>query len=174
MQNPVTMRGAKFLNNCGWAIVIGTPLAAGFLSFTPPTSAQEVKSGPIFENVTLSPNFSPDPRTLRGISGGAVPASKVAGRAETATGSCMGFVDEKADHKVVLTSFFKNLSIQVESPQDTTIAIKGPGGVWCNDDYQGKNPGISGQWLPGSYQIWVGSYQKNKETPYIIRISEGR
>jgi hypothetical protein len=59
----------------------------------------------------------------------------------------------------------------VESPQDTTILISGPGGTWCNDDFEGKNPGIAGQWLAGTYKVWVGSYDKNNYHPYIIRIS---
>jgi len=50
--------------------------------------------------------------------------------------------------------------------------VRGPGGSWCNDDYEGKNPGIVGQWLSGTYDIWVGSPQKNKYIPYIIRISQ--
>ena len=171
MHNPVPKQGSKFLDKCRWALFIGTPLVAGVLLFNAPASAQQAKSLPIFENATISPNFSPDPRTIRGISGGSVPASQVAGRTETATGPCVGFVDQKPDHTLVLTSFFKNLSIQVESPADTTLVIKGPGGSWCNDDYQGKNPSIGGQWLSGSYGIWVGSYQKNDNNPYLIRIT---
>jgi len=71
-----------------------------------------------------------------------------------------------------LTSFFNYLAIEVQSPEDTTIVIKGPGGSWCNDEYQGKNPGLAGQWQPGTYGIWVGSYDKSKFHPYIIKISE--
>ncbi|MEP0850296.1 hypothetical protein NDA00_02985 [Funiculus sociatus GB2-M2] len=134
--------------------------------------AQSVQSPPIFENVTLGPRFSPDPLTIRGISGGEVSAAKIAGRQETATGPCVGFTDEKPDHTVVLTSFFNYLAIEVQSPEDTTIVIKGPGGSWCNDEYQGKNPGLAGQWQPGTYGIWVGSYDKSKFHPYIIKISE--
>ena len=153
---------------------MATPLVASLLFFSTPTLAQQAKSLPIFENATIGPNFSPDPRTLRGISGGSVPAKNVAGRAETATGPCVGFVDGQPDHKLVLNSFFNYLSIEVDSPQDTTLVIKGPGGTWCNDDYQGKNAGISGQWLKGSYQIWVGSYEKKKYHPYVIQITEKR
>jgi hypothetical protein len=50
------------------------------------------------------------------------------------------------------------------------MVVKGPGGVWCNDDYQDKNAGISGQWLPGIYQVWVGNYNKQK-VPYTLKIS---
>lgn len=135
-------------------------------------SSVQAQKPPIFENVTLSPRFSPDPTIIRGISGGSVPAKTISGRADTATGPCVGFMDEKPDHVLVLTAFFNYLSIVVDSPDDTTIVVSGPGGTWCNDDYQGKNPGIAGQWLPGTYKIWIGSYDKTKFHPYIIKLTE--
>jgi hypothetical protein len=76
--------------------------------------------------------------TIRGISGGSVAANSVAGRKETPTGPCVGFVDEPPDHTINLTSFFNYLSLVVESPQDTTLVISGPGGSWCNDDFRAK------------------------------------
>jgi|SRR6478672_4083857 len=168
MHNLVPKRGSKLLNKFCWKAIVGTPIVASLLSLTAPTQAQTAP--PLFQNVTISPYSSQTPATIRGISGGSVPATKVAGRTETATGPCTGFTDEKPDHTLVLTSFFKNLSIEVESPEDTTIVVSGPGGTWCNDDHHGKNPGLSGQWLAGSYGIWVGSYEKNKYIPYVIRI----
>lgn len=133
---------------------------------------QPAQAQTIFENVTIRPKFSPDPMIIKGISGGSVPANSVAGRAETPTGPCVGFVDQPPDHTIVLRSFFNYLSLQVESPEDTTIVISGPGGSWCNDDFQGKNPGIAGQWLPGTYRVWVGSYDKKNYHPYVIKMSE--
>lgn len=129
------------------------------------------RSNTIFENLTLSPGFSPDPSTVRGISGGEMSASDVATRTQTATGACTGFVDEQPDHTIVLSSVFNFLNLQVESPEDTTLIVRGPGGTWCNDDYTGKNPGIAGQWLSGTYQIWVGSYRQNEYSPYVIRMT---
>ena len=113
-----------------------------------PVQAQPA-SPPIFENVSIGSNFSPNPLIVRGIGGGSVPAEKVAGRAETANGPCVGFVDAQADHTLVLKDFFKYLSLQLQSPEDTTIIVRGPGGSWCNDDSQGKNAGITGEWLAG-------------------------
>lgn len=146
------------------------------LSVDMPVHAQQIQSPiiSIFENVTLSPNFSPDPTTVRGISGGPLTASNVAGRAETVTGPCAGFVDEQPDHTIQLTEFFSYLSIQVESPEDTTLVVRGPGGSWCNDDYQSSNPGIAGQWLSGSYDVWVGSYNRDSYHPYVIRITDSQ
>jgi hypothetical protein len=136
----------------------------------PIADAQEAP--PIFGDITINHKFSPDPLTVRGMSGGSVPASTVGGRSKTPTGTCTGFVDETADHTLKLTSKFNYLKLQVESPADTTIMIKGPGGTWCNDDFDGKNPGIVGEWLKGTYQIWVGSYEKGKYLPYTLKITE--
>jgi hypothetical protein len=127
-------------------------------------------SGPLFESLTLTPNADPSPKTIRGISGGPIPASDVAGRPETATGPCLGFVDTQPDHILTLTQAFDFLSLQVQSAEDTTLVVKGPGGSWCNDNYLSLNPGIAGQWLPGRYEIWIGSHRNNGYFPYVIRV----
>ncbi|MEB3339161.1 MAG: hypothetical protein VKJ46_16950 [Leptolyngbyaceae bacterium] len=138
-----------------------------------PSQAQPKKSPNLLEDIKINPQFS-NPILLRGLSGGTTPAQNVAGRAETTTGPCVGFVNDKPDHTLVLPEFFKYLSLQVQSPEDTTLVVRGPGGSWCNDDNQGKNPGLVGQWLAGSYQIWVGTYNKTKFHPYQLRITKGR
>jgi hypothetical protein len=144
-------------------------VAIATLGFIPSAQAEST----IFEDVTLDPDrFSPT--TVRGISGGDKSGSEVAQRSETATGACTGFVDEPPDHTVVLSDVFNYLSLQVESPEDTTLIVRGPGGTWCNDDYTGKNPGIAGQWLSGTYQIWIGSYRQNEYSPYVIRMTTQR
>lgn len=127
---------------------------------------------PIFGDVTISSNFSPDPLVVRGMSGGSVDASNMAGQKETATGLCTGFVDQKPNHTLVLKTKFDYLKLLVQSPGDTTMIVSGPGGVWCNDDFDGKNPGMVGEWLPGTYKIWVGSYDKDKYFPYTLQITE--
>ncbi len=132
------------------------------------------QSQPIFENISLSPGFRPDPESLRGISGGEVAARTISERIDTSTGPCVGFVDRQPDHILTLTESFDYLSVEVESPEDTTLVISGPGGTWCNDDLQGKNPAIIGQWLAGNYRIWVGSYQRQKFHPYVVRLTETR
>lgn len=148
-------------------------LLAASIGASVPAQAQNIQPSPvtIFENVTLAPNFAPDPTTVRGISGGPLTAMDIAGRAETITGPCNGFVDEQPDHTIELTQFFNYLSLQIQSTDDTTLIVRGPGGTWCNDDYFGKNPGIAGQWLSGTYQIWIGSYEENAYHPYVIRMT---
>jgi len=176
----VKQRGTKFIRIFSWVTALSrrahypnlTAIIASGLFLGALTQAQPVQSQTIFENVRIGSKFSPDPTIIRGISGGSVPATSVADRKETPTGPCVGFVDEPPDHTIVLTNFFNYLSLVVESPQDTTIVISGPGGTWCNDDYQGKNPGVGGQWLAGTYRVWVGSYEQNNYLPYKLRISQ--
>ncbi len=143
-----------------------------FLTSTIHARADAQKTPPIFGDITISDKFSPDPFIVRGMSGGSVPGKQVAKRVQTATGPCTGFVDEAPDHTLVLTSKFNYLKLQVESPADTTLIIKGPGGTWCNDEFNGQNPGMVGEWLPGTYQIWVGSYEQGKYLPYTLQITK--
>lgn len=157
---------ASFLPYC---LLVSVYFLLPHSSMANPTSPM-----PIFENVSIGVGFKPDPKIIQGISGGLVNAREIAGTPETANGPCVGFVGENPNHTLVLTSQFNYLRLQIESPDDTdtTLVIRGPGGTWCNDDSDQKNAGIAGQWLPGTYQIWVGSYQKEKYSPYRIRITQ--
>ena len=128
----------------------------------------------IFEDVVLTPSAMANPTTLRGISGGPLTASRVAGRTDTVTGICTGFVDRNPDHRIELTEFFDYLSLQVESPEDTVLVVRGPGGSWCNDDVAGFNPGLTGEWFSGVYDVWVGSYNEQTYHPYVIRLSDSQ
>ena len=139
----------------------------GAIGFNLPLQAQSLP-------LSLSPQFTPDPAEASGLSGGSITASKVAGQADTSTGSCLGYVDSQPNHTLNLKALFSYLKVQVQSAEDTTIVVQGPGGTWCNDDFQNRNAGLDGEWLPGTYQIWVGTYRSDKITPYTLRITEVR
>ncbi len=129
------------------------------------------KSGlKLFENATIVTGKTPI--ILRGISGGTTETQALSLVAKTETGDCIGFIDREPDHEIILKNQFDYLSLNIKSPGDTVLLIKGPGGTWCNDDNIDRNPRIEGQWLPGSYQVWVGSYTQNSSYPYILEISE--
>lgn len=125
-------------------------------------------------SITLSPQFSPNPVELKGTAGGGASVSDIIGRAATPTGPCTGFANATPNHAITLKASFNSLNIGIESAQDTALVIRGPGGVWCNDDFQGKNPGVGGQWLAGKYEIWVSSYSKDRSIPYTLRIKAER
>ncbi len=123
------------------------------------------------EEITIDRKFISSPMTLEGISGGNSLAADVVRTENTATGYCDGFVHRQPNHIFRLNSFFDFLKVEVESAADTTIVIKGPGGVWCNDDAENANPIIEGQWQPGIYEVWIGSYQENVNNNYRIKIT---
>ena len=136
------------------ALVLGTGLGA-----TPARADISLNSG--FGQTSIS-----------GTAGGGTSLRDVAGKGETATGSCLGFGKGQPDQILRLNSGFRDLTVVVKSSVDTTIVVKGPGGTWCNDDFQGKNPGLDGQWQAGEYKIWIGTQGRNQSVNYVLKVSQ--
>jgi hypothetical protein len=157
-----------------WGLGLATGLTLALAVMAPRAVAQVAANPPMFTDLRLSPRFIPDPTRLRGMSGGEVPTEQLAGRLQTETGTCLGFVSEKPDHNLELTRFFDYLNVQVLSAGDTVMLIKGPGGTWCSDNRSIAGATVAGQWLPGRYRIWVGSAAANNYAPYSIEITEVR
>lgn len=123
-------------------------------------------------SLVINPGIINQPLIRQGTSGGIVTAREISQTGNTATGYCGGYVQLQPNHLLKLESFFEFLRLEVDSPVDTTIIVKGPGGVWCNDDSGSANPMIEGQWQPGVYQVWVGSYQPDSQDNYQLKIME--
>ena len=136
------------------------------------SSSKKASFVKMFEDIAIAPRFTPREIQLRGISGGGVETQKKSGRKATETGDCIGFVDAEPDHKITLTKPFQFLQMQVKSSGDTILLVRGPGGSWCSDDVSDRNPEISGDWLEGTYEIWVGSYEENTSFPYLLQLTE--
>lgn len=136
------------------------------------SSSKKASFVKMFEDIAIAPRFTPKEIQLRGISGGGVETQKKSGRKVTETGDCIGFIDTEPDHKITLTKPFKYLNMQVKSSGDTILLVRGPGGSWCSDDVSDRNPEISGDWLEGTYEIWVGSYEENTSFPYLLQLTE--
>ena len=136
------------------ALVLGTGLGA-----TPARADVSLNSG--FGQTSIS-----------GTAGGSTSLRDIAGKDETATGSCLGFGKGQPDQILRLNSAFRDLTVVVKSNTDTTIVVKGPGGTWCNDDFQGKNPGLDGQWQAGEYKIWIGTQGRNQSVNYVLKVSQ--
>jgi hypothetical protein len=137
-----------------------------------PTQAILSAQRGLFRTITLSPRFEPDPLQLLGISGGRVTAAATTGRLNTETGSCAGYIGRQPDYRLVLNQDFDYLNLSVTSLGDTTLVIQGPGGTWCSDDQTAQNPSIGGQWLQGTYEIWVGSAEEDTYWVYGLTLSE--
>ena len=134
-------------------------------------NAQETPP-PIFGDITIERPLSKDPLTVRGMSGGTIPGQQIAERTDTPTGACTGYMDKEPDHTLRLKNKFDYMKLVIESPEDTTLIVKGPGGTWCNDEFEDKNPGMVGEWEKGDYELWVGSYKKEHYFPYTLKITE--
>ncbi|AFY38995.1 hypothetical protein Lepto7376_2734 [[Leptolyngbya] sp. PCC 7376] len=137
-----------------------------------PAVAQDASKQSVFESVALRSGFNPDPYTLQGVSGGDAKAMTQLGVQQTPTGACLGYIDERADHRIELKTYFNYLKLAVESTGDTVLAVRGPGGTWCNDDSSDQDPVIAGEWQPGPYEVWVGSRQDNEFHPYSLQLTQ--
>ena len=125
----------------------------------------------VLDVVTINKNIVNQPVTIVGTSGGKMSAIEVTQTKNTGTGFCDGYVGSHPNHLLQLESFFEFLRLEVQSLADTTVVVKSSSGVWCNDDGETANPIIEGQWQPGLYQVWVGSYHGNTNDNYQLRIT---
>ncbi|MEL6578938.1 MAG: hypothetical protein AAFQ14_04245 [Cyanobacteria bacterium J06621_12] len=121
--------------------------------------------------IKIEQNPLAQPLTIKGTSRGKIKTAEIARTRKTATGYCDGYVDSQPNHLLQLESFLEFMRLEVASPIDTTLLVKGAGGVWCNDDSSSANPMIEGQWQQGLYQVWIGSYQANTKNKYQIRMT---
>ncbi|MBD2105257.1 hypothetical protein [Leptolyngbya sp. FACHB-261] len=135
--------------------VAALPLAAGLLL----TGAEVAHS----EALTLRPGFS-EGTSVSGQSGGAVASS-----------DC-GFISRQPNHTLnVAQGSIPYMRVYVESSGDTTLLIEGPDGRYCSDNYNGKNPQLTGPWPVGTYRVYVGDHQGNSSgNPYRLYFTESR
>jgi hypothetical protein len=157
-------RKKTFIGN-KFYILVFTSIITSFVGISQTQAQDRVK------DITIDRQSTPDPLVIAGVSGGSLTATEVLETKTTTTGFCDGFINRQPNHTLTLNSFYDFLRIEVESNADTTIMIKGPGGIWCNDDTNDTNPVIEGQWQPGSYKIWIGSYQIDVLNNYLIKIT---
>lgn len=68
---------------------------------------------------------------------------------------------------------FSQLRVQVSSAKDTSLVIRGPDGIRCNDDTDGLNPVVQGRWPAGRYEVFVGSVADGFHR-YSLRVTEFR
>lgn len=155
----------RWLRGWGWAGALGIAIAWGPLG---PTAAVASNA----HALSLNRGFTPNPTILRGDGGGDYPAADVVGVSSTPTGPCLGYIDRAPHERLTLEARFDNLELRVNSNLDTTLIVAGPGGVWCNDDSDGHNPAIAGEWLPGDYRIWIGAYRADETPTYRLFIED--
>ncbi len=138
------------------------------LCLVAPAQAQDVNADPIYETVTLSGGFTPDPYVVNLSSGGTNDASKISPQ-------CDGFVATSPDVRLNFQPGSLPLYISATSDEDTTLVINAPDGNWyCDDDSGGDlNPMVSfDNPMTGRYEIWVGTYGESASYPAQLNISE--
>lgn len=86
--------------------------------------------------------------------------------------SCTGFVTESPQHVVVLDDDFPRLRIFAHSESNTSLVIRGPGGVVCNDDGEGIHPLVDRDFVAGRYEIFVAADSALQKPEYTLGITE--
>lgn len=124
-----------------------------------PTMSQEVLK-------PLAPRFTPDPQVYTGKAGGDVPLQSIA--SSKANGQCQGLADQSPNHALTILKNFGFLSLRVAGDRDLTLLVKGPDGIYCRS---GKSPELSGAWVTGKYDIWIGT-ENGERANYQLSISE--
>lgn len=129
---------------------------AGAVTSSSSVDASDFPSDGLFENVSLTTGFTPDPYSVELTAGGDNPASSELGT------ECTGNVTSSQPDVVLNYTAGSDygLSLYAESDSDTTLIVLTPSGWRCDDDSYGDlNPNIrldSPQ--SGDYLIWIGTY----------------
>lgn len=145
--------------------------AAGVLASA--AAAQDYSLPAGYGSTTLNSGFLPDPVAVSLQAGGSIDASTIG------AWGCVGQIANAPDYELTFSAGSLPLFLSVESSADTTLVVNGPDGSWyCNDDFDGLNPGL--EFSPaqsGVYDIWVGTYWSGDGYPdatlYISEIGTG-
>lgn len=101
------------------------------------------------QDFTLGAGFTPDPQVGTGVTGGDGNASRFGN-------GCTGSISARPDHRLRVTSPV-NLRLTVTSDTDSTLAVIGPSGVFCDDDGgELLDARLDARLDPGDYQVFVG------------------
>lgn len=134
----------------------------------PPNSDTAAATSNDYAAFTLSPGFQQVIGT--GNTGGPRLASEAMGIALTSTGKCNGYIDTLPDHRLTLTANFDYLSVAAVTEGYAALVITGPNAeVWCATN---QNPGISGFYEQGVYDIYISNLRQGMGPRYELVITE--
>ncbi len=118
--------------------------------------------------ISLAPGFTPSAFTVDGVASGQVPANAMNSDCQFYVGTTPTFVFNATGHFAVL-----RIMADGANNGDTAIAVRAAGGqTVCNDDFENNDPLVQGAFAPGTYEIFVGTYQQNASVPYRLGITE--
>ena len=110
------------------------------------------------EPISITGDFS-GPVTTEGQSGGGVDSN-----------DC-GFVPSAPQEVIQVAERRNYLRMSVESEGgNPTLLVKGPNGRFCILADSGDTPSMSGVWMPGTYEVYVGDDQ-GENHQYTLRLS---
>ena len=133
-----------------------------------PVAAQNAGLTANYGEIRLSVGFTPDPYTVSIRAGGNVDGSRL-------PGSCTGYITDAPDFEVTYSAGSLPLVFRTLSSADTTLIINGPDGRWyCDDDSYGDGDAEVRFNRPqsGTYDIWVGRYDRAGTAPAQLLITE--
>ncbi len=138
--------------------LLGLALVPMF-SVVSPTMSQEVLK-------PIAPKFTPDPQVYSGNAGGDFPLTAIA--TSKVNGQCQGFTQQIPNHTLIVQKDFGFLALKVSADRDLSLLVKGPDGIYCRS---GKTAELSGAWMEGKYEIWVGTIDGDR-IDYRLTASE--
>lgn len=145
------------MNRSIWAVAVAAAVLGG--------GACTASASDLYGNFRIGEGFEPDPQRGYGRSGGPVDARQAFG------GDCVGDIDDTPDHVIEVTSAL-DLRLFVNSDDDTTLVVRGPDAVHCDDDsHGGLDPEINVRLEPGRYEVWVGHYDGGVGTDYTLTLT---
>ncbi len=168
---PVAPRGSRGL---GWLIVatvmvvvvVGSLAAFGLQggSTAALLGGVDPAAPPTFGVATLSPTTGRTMAAHAGTTEGSHAASVFG------TG-CRGYVPS-APHLALRVTGYQYVSLTTASSADLTMVLRDPSGhVRCDDDSgEGLNPRISTALEPGTWTVWVGSFNEDTRAPFTLLI----
>jgi hypothetical protein len=134
------------------AVLTCTPAAVAAPTPVVPTPTPAVPtpaSGSVYGAVTIGSGWSP--QSYSGMGGGPDSANL------RFAGTCNGYITSIPTFTLEVIDY-TTVSVEALAAGDLTMVLTGPGGTFCNDDFNGLNPGLSQSLMPGSYQVWIGEY----------------
>ena len=136
----------------------------------PRVGAMDPQATPLYGRLRLQPDFRPDPQGVQVVAGGEDDLETLVGA------GCVGLVNAaRPDLVLSYQAGAHPLYIYASAGADTTLAVRGPRGLWhCNDDALalGFNPGLEFvDPASGDYAIWLGTYEGGA-VDAVLHVSE--
>ena len=122
---------------------------------------------PVAAEASLRSGFLPDPYTVQVRAGG----DRNGGRAGQ---MCNGVISAAPQFRLNWGGGRAPLTFAARSEADTTLVVRGPGGVWnCNDDTDGLDPRVTfDDARAGRYDVYVGRFNSLERVPATLSVTE--